>query len=197
MAGCMHIDHIKAAAKLALSQGAMQVFVHAFLDGRDTPPQSAKGYVTDIEDYFTQINQEFEGNVKIASIIGRFYAMDRDKRWDRVESCYQLLTEGKSVRTADNALDAIEQAYAAGETDEFIAATFIEDDGVIGDNDGVIFMNFRADRAREISLALWIQILMALIVILCLSYRHLLCSPNTQMSLKIIQKLTLPIIQQV
>lgn len=148
-----HIDHIKAAAKLALSQGAMQVFVHAFLDGRDTPPQSAKGYVTDIEDYFTQLNQEFEGNVKIASIIGRFYAMDRDKRWDRVESCYQLLTEGKSVRTADNALDAIEQAYAAGETDEFIAATFIEDDGVIGDNDGVIFMNFRADRAREISLA--------------------------------------------
>ena len=148
-----HIDHIKAAAKLALSQGAMQVFVHAFLDGRDTPPQSAKGYVTDIEDYFTQLNQEFEGNVKIASVIGRFYAMDRDKRWDRVESCYQLLTEGKSVRTADNALDAIKQAYAAGETDEFIAATFIEDDGVIGDNDGVIFMNFRADRAREISLA--------------------------------------------
>ena len=157
------------------------------MDGRDTPPQSAKGYVTDIEDYFTQLNQEFEGNVKIASVIGRFYAMDRDKRWDRVESCYQLLTEGKSVRTADNALDAIKQAYAAGETDEFIAATFIEDDGVIGDNDGVIFMNFRADRAREISLALWIQILMALIVILCLSYRHLLCSPNTQMSLKIIQ----------
>ncbi|MFC0819872.1 2,3-bisphosphoglycerate-independent phosphoglycerate mutase [Moraxella marmotae] len=148
-----HIDHIKAAAKLALSQGAMQVFVHAFLDGRDTPPQSAEGYVADIESYFAQINGEFDGDAKIASVIGRFYAMDRDKRWDRVEACYELLTEGKSVRRADSAIDAVHQAYAAGETDEFVQATFIEEDGVICDNDGVIFMNFRADRAREISLA--------------------------------------------
>ena len=98
-----------------------------------------------------------------------------------------LLTEGKSVRTADNALDAIEQAYA-GETDEFIAATFIEDDGVIGDNDGVIFMNFRADRAREISLAFvdtnfdgFNRHIVPGVIGICW------CSPNTQMSLKIIQ----------
>lgn len=148
-----HIDHIKAMAKLALSQGAMQVFVHAFLDGRDTPPQSAEGYVTELENYFSKLNAQFDGDAKIASVIGRFYAMDRDKRWDRVESAFELLTEGKSVRTATSALDAINQAYALGETDEFIQATFIEADGVICDNDGVIFMNFRADRAREISLA--------------------------------------------
>ena len=148
-----HIDHIKAMAKLALSQGAIQVFVHAFLDGRDTPPQSAEGYVADLENYFEQINAEFDGDAKIASVIGRFYAMDRDKRWDRVEACFELLTEGKSVRTASSALEAIGLAYAEGETDEFVQATFIEEDGVVCDNDGVIFMNFRADRAREISLA--------------------------------------------
>lgn len=148
-----HIDHIKAMAKLALSQGAMQVFVHAFLDGRDTPPQSAESYVADIESYFSQINAEFDGDAKIASIIGRFFAMDRDKRWDRVQACFELLSEGKAVRTAASASDAIRQAYAAGETDEFVAATFIEEDGVICDNDGIVFMNFRADRARELSLA--------------------------------------------
>ncbi len=148
-----HIDHIKAMAKLALAEGAMQVFIHAFLDGRDTPPKSAEGYVADLENYLSDINNEYEGDAKIASVIGRFYAMDRDKRWDRVEACFELLTEGKSERTADTALQAIEMAYAAGETDEFIQATFIDEDGVICDNDGVVFMNFRADRAREISLA--------------------------------------------
>ncbi|OOS26661.1 phosphoglycerate mutase (2,3-diphosphoglycerate-independent) [Moraxella porci DSM 25326] len=148
-----HIDHIKAMAKLALAEGAMQVFIHAFLDGRDTPPKSAEGYVADLENYLADINNEYEGDAKIASVIGRFYAMDRDKRWDRVEACFELLTEGKSERTPDTALQAIEMAYAAGETDEFIQATFIDEDGVICDNDGVVFMNFRADRAREISLA--------------------------------------------
>lgn len=148
-----HIEHIKAAAKLALQQGVAQVFVHAFLDGRDTPPQSAQGYVADIETYFKELNQHYEGDAKIASVIGRFYAMDRDKRWERVQACYELLTQGKSVRTAPNAQEAIDQAYTAGETDEFVSATFIEDDGVICDNDGIIFMNFRADRAREISAA--------------------------------------------
>lgn len=148
-----HIDHIQAAARLALAQGALQVFVHAFLDGRDTPPQSAKQYITQIEAAFDELNAEFDGTAKIASVIGRFYAMDRDKRWDRVQACYELLTEAKAVRTATSALQAVDLAYAAEQTDEFVQATIIDDNGMICDNDGVIFMNFRADRARELSLA--------------------------------------------
>lgn len=148
-----HIEHIKAVVKLALEQGAEQVFVHAFLDGRDTPPQSADKYVLDFEEYLTQINSQFDGTAKIASVIGRFYSMDRDKRWDRVQAAYELLTEAKAVRETGSAIEAVKLAYEAGETDEFVQATFIDEDGVICDNDGVIFMNFRADRARELSLA--------------------------------------------
>lgn len=148
-----HIEHIKAVVKLALQQGATQVFVHAFLDGRDTPPKSADGYVTDLEAELTKLSSEYQAEAKIASVIGRFFAMDRDKRWDRVEQAYELLTEGKSVRTADTASQAIAQAYALDETDEFVKATLIDDNGIICDNDGVIFMNFRADRARELSQA--------------------------------------------
>ncbi|UNU73126.1 2,3-bisphosphoglycerate-independent phosphoglycerate mutase [Moraxella nasovis] len=148
-----HIEHIKAACKLALQQGALQVFVHAFLDGRDTPPKSADKYVTDLQDYLKTLNAQFEGVASIASVIGRFFAMDRDKRWDRVEAAYELLTEAKAVRTASTALQAVHLAYEAGETDEFIQATIIDDNGIIADNDGVIFMNFRADRAREITQA--------------------------------------------
>lgn len=148
-----HIDHIKAAAKLALEQGALQVFIHAFLDGRDTPPKSADGYVQDMQDYLEDLSSQYQGQAKIASVIGRFFAMDRDKRWDRVQAAFELLCEGKSVRTATSASQAVALAYEAGETDEFIQATFIEEDGIICDNDGVIFMNFRADRAREITAA--------------------------------------------
>ncbi len=148
-----HIDHIKAAAELALKEGAPQVYVHAFLDGRDTPPQSAEGYIADMEKTLAALSEKYSAEAKIASVIGRFFVMDRDKRWDRVEAAFELLTEGKSVQQAKSAADALAQAYAAGETDEFVQATFIEEDGVICDNDGVIFMNFRADRAREISQA--------------------------------------------
>lgn len=148
-----HIDHIKATAKLAVEQGASQVFVHAFLDGRDTPPKSADGYVADLEQYLANLSQEFDAEAKIASCIGRFFAMDRDKRWDRVEQAYDLMTQAKAVREADSASHAIELAYGADETDEFVQATIIDDNGVIADNDGVIFVNFRADRAREISQA--------------------------------------------
>lgn len=148
-----HIEHIKAAVKLALEQGASQVFVHGFMDGRDTPPKSADAYVADFEAFLNDVNAKFDGEAKIASMIGRFFAMDRDKRWDRVKTAYELLTIGESVRSADSGVDAVAQAYAADETDEFIQATFIEDDGVICDNDAVIFMNFRADRARELSQA--------------------------------------------
>ncbi|STY90107.1 2,3-bisphosphoglycerate-independent phosphoglycerate mutase [Moraxella bovis] len=146
-----HIDHIKATARLAVEQGASQVFVHAFLDGRDTPPKSADGYVADLEQYLATLSQEFDAEAKIASCIGRFFAMDRDKRWDRVEQAYDLMTQAKAVREADSASHAIELAYGADETDEFVQATIIDDNGVIADNDSVIFVNFRADRAREIS----------------------------------------------
>lgn len=148
-----HIDHIKAAAKLALQQGAAQVFIHAFLDGRDTPPKSADTYVGDMQNYLEKISSEYDGEAKIASVIGRFFAMDRDKRWDRVQAAFELLCQAKAVREASSAVEAVELAYAAGESDEFVQATMIDENGVICDNDGVIFMNFRADRAREISLA--------------------------------------------
>ncbi|MCL1623399.1 2,3-bisphosphoglycerate-independent phosphoglycerate mutase [Moraxella sp. Tifton1] len=148
-----HIEHIKAGVRLALQQGALQVFVHAFMDGRDTPPKSAESYVADLEQFLEKVNQEFEGKALIASMIGRFFAMDRDKRWERVQSAYELMTQAKAVREAGSAIQAVKLAYEAGETDEFIQATIIDDEGVICDNDAVIFMNFRADRAREISAA--------------------------------------------
>lgn len=148
-----HIDHIKAVAKLAVLQGASQVFVHAFLDGRDTPPKSADGYVADLSKYLANLSEEYQAEAKIASVIGRFFAMDRDKRWDRVQSAYDLLTQAHAVREAGSANEAVALAYEAGETDEFVQATIIDDNGVIADNDGVIFVNFRADRARELSLA--------------------------------------------
>lgn len=148
-----HIDHIKATAKLAAQQGASQVFVHAFLDGRDTPPKSADTYVEQLEGYLSTLSQEFECDAKVASCIGRFFAMDRDKRWDRVAQAYDLLTQAKAVRQANSAVQAVQMAYEAGETDEFVQATIIDDNGIIADNDGVIFVNFRADRAREISQA--------------------------------------------
>lgn len=148
-----HIEHIKAVTKLAAQQGAGQVYVHAFLDGRDTPPKSADGYLQDLDDYLQQISQTYNVEAKIASVIGRFFAMDRDKRWDRVQKAYELLTEGTAQRQAANAKEASELAYQADETDEFVQATIIDENGIICDNDGVIFMNFRADRARELSQA--------------------------------------------
>ncbi|WP_432480612.1 2,3-bisphosphoglycerate-independent phosphoglycerate mutase [Moraxella sp. ZY200743] len=148
-----HIEHMQAAVRMALEQGALQVFVHGFTDGRDTPPKSADTYVASFEQFLSKVNDEFEGEAKIASLIGRFYSMDRDKRWDRVQAAYELLTQAAAVREAQSASQAIELAYAADETDEFIQATMIDDNGVICDNDAIIFMNFRADRAREISQA--------------------------------------------
>lgn len=148
-----HIDHMKAAVRMALEQGALQVFVHGFMDGRDTPPKSAEAYVADFEAFLSDINGQYDGEAKIASMIGRFFAMDRDKRWDRVQAAYELLTQANAVREAGTAIDAVKQAYEADETDEFIQATIIDDNGIICDNDAVIFMNFRADRAREISQA--------------------------------------------
>ena len=155
-----HQDHIVAMVELALQQGAKQVFIHTFLDGRDTPPKSADNYVAQLEQALATLNERYEGTAYLVSLIGRYFAMDRDKRWDRVQQAYDLLTQAKAERVVQSGAEAISAAYAAGESDEFVKPTWVRyanqnaDFGTIQDNDSVIFMNFRADRAREISQAL-------------------------------------------
>jgi 2,3-bisphosphoglycerate-independent phosphoglycerate mutase len=141
-----HEDHIQAMLELAVKRGAEKVYVHAFLDGRDTPPKSAEASLRALED-----KCETLGKGRCASIIGRFYAMDRDQRWERVEQAYQLLCEGTAEFTAETAVDGLMQAYAREETDEFVAATRIGDAAPIEDGDAIVFMNFRSDRARELT----------------------------------------------
>lgn len=155
-----HQDHIVAMVELALQQGAKQVFIHTFLDGRDTPPKSADNYVAQLEQALATLNEKYEGTAYLVSLIGRYFAMDRDKRWDRVQQAYDLLTQAKAERVVQSGTEAISAAYGAGESDEFVKPTWVRyanqnaDFGTIQDNDSVIFMNFRADRAREISQAL-------------------------------------------
>ncbi|MEW6777047.1 MAG: 2,3-bisphosphoglycerate-independent phosphoglycerate mutase [Bdellovibrionota bacterium] len=149
-----HIDHAKALIQMAKDEGLSRVCVHAFLDGRDTPPKSALTYIDDFEKF---LDGQKVG--KIATVMGRFWAMDRDKRWDRVQKAYDTMVVGKADHVAMSAREAVEAAYARGETDEFVAPTIICNEkknavGFIGDRDGVIFYNFRADRAREITRAL-------------------------------------------
>ncbi len=153
-----HQDHIEGMCHSALVHGAKNVFVHCFLDGRDTPPKSADKYINRLSDYIDKLNAHYEGGrVQIASIIGRYYAMDRDNRWDRVQKAYELITEGKADRLATRADGAIQAAYKARETDEFISPTVVigrdEVPYTVEDNDALIFMNFRADRARELAQA--------------------------------------------
>ena len=146
-----HNTHIYALLELAKRQGLDKVFVHCFLDGRDTPPSSGKDYVQELTDKMKEI-----GVGKVASVMGRYYAMDRDNRWDRVELAYKALAGGEG-NTADDAVSAIQKSYDNGKTDEFVIPTVITDSGkAIGqvkDNDSVIFFNFRPDRAREITRA--------------------------------------------
>lgn len=144
--------HLEALAELATQKGLCKFYVHAFLDGRDTPPRSAAGFIQSMENKLTQL-----GCGKIASISGRYYAMDRDKRWDRVQLAYDMLTQGVAEFHAPSALDALEMAYARGENDEFVKPTCIchekENPTFVRDNDSIVFMNFRADRGRELSYA--------------------------------------------
>ena len=142
-----HQNHIIALCK-ALSDKGINVAVHAFLDGRDTPPSSAKEYVADFENAIRDLKK-----VKIATVSGRFYAMDRDKRWDRVEAAYNAiaLAEGKVYETAT---EAIQASYDAGVTDEFVVPCVVGDYKGIKDGDAVLMANYRADRAREILYAL-------------------------------------------
>ena len=152
-----HQDHIEGMCHAALVYGAKNVFVHCFLDGRDTPPKSADKYINRLKEYIDKLNAHYEGRVQIASIIGRYYAMDRDNRWDRVQKAYELITEGKADRLATRADGAVQAAYKARETDEFINPTTVigrdEVPYTVEDNDALIFMNFRADRARELAQA--------------------------------------------
>lgn len=142
-----HENQIQAAVSLAAKLNAKNVYVHAFLDGRDTPPRSAQASLEALNEHCEKVKCG-----KIASIIGRYFAMDRDKRWDRVQKAYDLLTLGKADFKASDAVSALQMAYARGETDEFVQATQILP-VTVNDGDVVIFMNFRADRAREITRA--------------------------------------------
>ncbi len=152
-----HQDHIESMCHSALVHGAKNVFVHCFLDGRDTPPKSADKYINRLRDHLNKLNAHYEGRAQIASIIGRYYAMDRDNRWDRVQKAYELITEGKADRLSTRADGAVQAAYKARETDEFISPTTVIEHGetpfTVDDNDALIFMNFRADRARELAQA--------------------------------------------
>ena len=142
-----HQDHIVAMIKLAAKRGAKKIYFHAFTDGRDVAPRSALEYVKVIENTFKEV-----GVGKVATIVGRYYAMDRDNRWDRVQQAYDLLTQGKSEFGAfDSAEAAIQAAYDRDENDEFIKASVIGDKAPLTDGDSLIFMNFRADRARQIT----------------------------------------------
>ena len=152
-----HQDHIEGMCHSALVHGAKNVYVHCFLDGRDTPPKSADKYINRLREYINKLNAHYDGRVQIASIIGRYFAMDRDNRWDRVKKAYELITEGKADRLSTRADGAVQAAYKARETDEFISPTTVIEHGetafTVDDNDTVIFMNFRADRARELAQA--------------------------------------------
>jgi 2,3-bisphosphoglycerate-independent phosphoglycerate mutase len=143
-----HEDHILAMIDLAHKRGANKIYLHAFLDGRDTPPRSAKASIIKAQKKFADL-----GSGQVASLIGRYYAMDRDQRWDRVEQAYNLMVSGEADYQYDNALEALEQAYQRDENDEFVSASAILDAKgqaiEIDDGDALIFMNFRADRARQ------------------------------------------------
>lgn len=147
-----HEDHILAMVELAAARGAEKIYLHAFLDGRDTPPRSAESSLKRFEEKFAEL-----GKGRVATIIGRYYAMDRDNRWDRVEKAYDLMTQAKGEYQADTAVAGLQAAYARDENDEFVKATTIraagQDDSAMQDGDALIFMNFRADRAREITRA--------------------------------------------
>ncbi len=145
-----HEEHIHAMVKLAAQQGASKVYLHAFMDGRDTPPRSAKSTIQAMEEVFKELP-----GCRFASIIGRYYAMDRDHRWPRIQAAYELITRGVAEYQAVDAETALIMAYARDEGDEFVKATAIVPPGAqpvqIEDGDVVIFMNFRSDRARQIT----------------------------------------------
>jgi 2,3-bisphosphoglycerate-independent phosphoglycerate mutase len=143
-----HIEHLKALCDIADEAGLEKVYIHAFLDGRDTDPHSGKAYLEDL------LNHNKGKSAKLASVIGRYYAMDRDKRWERVKLAYDVMVKGVGIQT-DDALAALKQSYDDGITDEFVKPIFCGgDEGKIKDGDVALCFNFRTDRPREISMVL-------------------------------------------
>ena len=144
-----HTDHLLAVVEMAKKLDLHRVYIHCFMDGRDVPPASGKGYIEDLEKQLKKI-----GDGKIASVEGRYYAMDRDNRWDRVEKAYAAMVYGEG-NTASSAAEAMQNSYDAGVTDEFVVPCVITENGkpvaTIKDNDSIVFFNFRPDRAREIT----------------------------------------------
>ena len=147
-----HIEHLYALLRMAKQRGLQQVYVHCFMDGRDVPPDSGKGYIEQLEAEMKKI-----GIGKIATVMGRYYAMDRDNRFERVSKAYDAMVMGEGI-TASSAVQAMQQSYDKGEMDEFVLPTVVTEGGkpvaTIGSGDSVIFFNFRPDRAREITRAL-------------------------------------------
>ena len=140
-----HITHLFALLKMAKEQGLSKVYVHCFLDGRDVPPSSGKHYVEQLQAKIQQL-----GVGEIATVMGRYYAMDRDKRWDRVQRAYDAIACGEGPFEAD-AAEAVQKSYDAGVTDEFVEPVVCAKNAQVRDNDSIIFFNFRPDRAREIT----------------------------------------------
>ena len=143
-----HIDHLKGLLDLAKKYEVKEVYLHGFMDGRDVAPSSGKDFVVEIERYMNEI-----GVGKIATLSGRYYAMDRDNRWERVELAYNAMVLGKG-ETATSAVEAIEKSYHDNKTDEFVLPVVVDENGMIKNGDSVIFFNFRPDRAREITRAI-------------------------------------------
>ncbi len=143
-----HEEHIHAMVRLAAERGAPRIYLHAFLDGRDMPPKSAEPSLRTMDKVFAEL-----GCGRIATLVGRYYAMDRDHRWDRIKLAYELITEGRADYQSESAIEALQQAYERGETDEFVAASRIGERVAVADGDVVINMNYRSDRARQITRA--------------------------------------------
>ncbi len=144
-----HLDHLFALLRMAKEKGLTKVFIHAFLDGRDVSPTSGADFVARTVEACREI-----GVGRIATVMGRYYAMDRDKRWDRVEQAYDAMVYGEGATFNPVPVAAVKDSYAAGVTDEFVEPVVCDSEGTISDNDSVIFFNFRPDRAREITRAL-------------------------------------------
>ena len=144
-----HITHVFALLELAKQKGLQKVYIHCFLDGRDVSPTSGAGFVAQLAEKCREL-----GVGKIATVMGRYYAMDRDKRWDRVEQAYDAMVYGDSEITNPDPVDAVKKSYEKGVTDEFVVPVVCDANGTVSENDSVIFFNFRPDRAREITRAL-------------------------------------------
>jgi 2,3-bisphosphoglycerate-independent phosphoglycerate mutase len=148
--GCVHssLEHVFALIDVAVD-GGVPIAIHAFLDGRDTPPRSAKTFVERLEEKLAAVGREGA----LADVSGRFYAMDRDKRWDRTRMAYDMLANGTATQHAATAQTAIDEAYARGENDEFVVPCIVGEARPINDGDAWLFFNFRPDRARQLTTA--------------------------------------------